>query len=149
MFISLNALTRFGAQRSSASYVIISAPSSTLRAGTMSSSASELDVTNNQQSGTAALTEEEASRYDRQMRLWGLEAQQRSGHSALYLSVARTLTPQCSHQDEKRYYPGGTPARCSHGSNQEYGVGWNREACYCGWRRCSRRRPWGRLLLQR
>ena len=25
----------------------------------------------------AALTEEEASRYDRQMRLWGIEAQQR------------------------------------------------------------------------
>ena len=27
--------------------------------------------------GKAGLTEEEASRYDRQMRLWGIEAQQR------------------------------------------------------------------------
>jgi len=48
----------------------------------MDTSTNGLDPTQ-ERSGTvsATITEEEASRYDRQMRLWGLEAQQRSARS--------------------------------------------------------------------
>ncbi|KAJ3550575.1 hypothetical protein NMY22_g383 [Coprinellus aureogranulatus] len=60
----------------------------------MSSSSNGLGIDGNQQSGTAALTEEEASRYDRQMRLWGLEAQQRMRNATILVVRLRGVATE-------------------------------------------------------
>lgn len=48
-----------------------------------------------------SLTEEEASRYDRQMRLWGIEAQQRCvipGHTYCILDIDTISETECEMQ---------------------------------------------------
>lgn len=56
----------------------------------MTSSKDERNVT----PSTTALTEEEASRYDRQMRLWGLEAQQRMRNATILVVRLRGVATE-------------------------------------------------------
>ena len=66
------------------------------------------------QTAETNLTEEEATRYDRQMRLWGIEAQQR------YRSLCQRSMGKNYHvamQDEKCRNFGREVERRSHGSH--------------------------------
>ena len=65
------------------------------------------------QATVANLTEEEATRYDRQMRLWGIEAQQRY----IYLSATFRKNHLLVMQDEECFNSGSEARRLSHGSH--------------------------------
>ncbi|KAF6757523.1 hypothetical protein DFP72DRAFT_891366 [Ephemerocybe angulata] len=60
----------------------------------MSSSKSEPGLNNSHEQAGTALTEEEASRYDRQMRLWGLEAQQRMRNATILVVRLRGVATE-------------------------------------------------------